>query len=97
MPDHVHFIFTAYENYNLAMIMDRVKSVSAHAIAKSRGRRGSVWQREYFDRIVRASEDLRKKCEYVCENPIRAGLPPGYRWIWRQWIDDTPPRAAAPH
>jgi len=97
MPDHVHLVFTAYEQYNLATIMNRIKNVSAHAVTKKRGRSGSVWQREYFDRIVRAAEDLRQKCEYVCENPARSGFPQDDRWIWRQWVDNAPPRAAAPH
>jgi len=96
MPDHVHMIFTPYEQYTLAMIMNRVKDSSSHAITKVRGRGGHVWQREYFDRIVRASEDLRKKCEYVCENPGRSGLGDDYRWIWRSWIEGAAEGGGAP-
>ncbi|HSP35557.1 MAG TPA: transposase [Thermoanaerobaculia bacterium] len=94
MPDHVHLVFTPFDDFTLAKIMNRVKGASAHAI----GRRS--WQREYFDRALRSDEDLRKKCEYVCENPVRAGLVASageYLWTWRQWVDDAPPRAAALH
>ncbi len=65
--------------------MQQLKSVSAHSI----GRR--VWQREYFDRILRSEEDVREKAEYIVNNPVRAGLVESqdqYPWICRWWIDD---------
>ena len=84
MPDHVHLVFTLYEEFSLPRMMQQVKSVAAHHI----GHR--VWQREYFDRIMRSDEDVRRKCEYICQNPVRAGLVSAvddYRWIWRSWIE----------
>ena len=96
MPDHVHLVFTLYDQARLADILQRIKSVSAHAA----GRR--LWQREYFDRMLRCDEDLRRKCEYVCDNPVRAGLVVSagdYRWIWRSWVEGelAPAGAPAPH
>jgi hypothetical protein len=32
------------------------------------------WQRGFFDRIIRNSESYSAKWDYVCENPVRAGL-----------------------
>jgi hypothetical protein len=64
--------------------MHRIKSVSAHEIGRQ------VWQREYFDRVMRSDEDVRKKCEYICQNPVRARLVRSveeYRWIWRSWVE----------
>jgi hypothetical protein len=49
-----------------------------------------LWQDESFDRIVRSEENLRKKGEYLCSNPVRAGLAAdvgAYRWIWRDWVE----------
>jgi len=89
MPDHVHIIFTPYEA-TLATIMRRVKGVSSRLINQATSTTGRVWQAESFDRIVRSSEDLMKKVQYVCENPVRAGLVAHideYRWIWRSWIE----------
>ena len=100
MPDHVHLIFAPYEGYELATILSRVKSVSAHDINVTTGCRGHVWQREYFDRIIRSNEDLPKKIDYICNNPVRAGLVATidkYPWIWRSWLSEAPPRAAALH
>ena len=85
MPDHVHLVLALYGNVTLVRALHRIKSVSAHQIG-----RGVVWQKEYFDRIVRAREDLRQKCEYVCANPVRAGLVAtvgDYPWVWRLWVE----------
>ena len=79
--------------------MQRMKSVSAHDIRHSTGG-GPVWQREYFDRILRSDEDLRRKADYICENPVRAGIVSAvddYAWTWRCWTDDAPAGAPAPH
>jgi putative transposase len=97
MPDHVHLVFTLYEHENLAAAMQRLKSVSSHDIGRHR-----KWQREYHDRILRSSEDLRRKCEYTLMNHVRAVLDDSvddYRSIWRAWIEGclAPARAPAPH
>jgi len=91
MPDHVHLIFTPQVNlkekeiYSLAEIMDAIKGASAHKINKAIGRRGRVWQAESFDHVLRSSEGLDAKIEYVLENPVRNGLVKDwkrYPWLW---------------
>ena len=69
MTDHVHMIFTPYEEWRLSKIMKRVKGNASRQINVLLGRRGELWQDESFDLIVRQSEDLTKKCEYVAMNP----------------------------
>ncbi len=101
MPDHVHVLFTPYGTHNLGTMVHRLKSVSARGINRVLRRHGHVWQREYFDRIMRGHEDLRKKVEYICNNPLRAGLVTStdeYPWIWRSWMEGkAPPGSAALH
>jgi len=91
MPDHVHLIFTplidceAMEVYSLARIMDAIKGASAHRINKALGRKGRVWQAESFDHVLRSSESLDAKIQYLLENPVRRGLVrewAGYPWLW---------------
>jgi len=93
MPDHVHLIFIplvdyeAKEVYSLATIMDSIKGASAHGINKALGRKGRVWQAESFDHVVRSSEGLDAKIQYVLENPVRRGLVgewSGYPWLWKK-------------
>ncbi|MBI5864441.1 MAG: aminomethyl-transferring glycine dehydrogenase [Planctomycetes bacterium] len=95
MPDHVHLVFTPLkddrgEPYGLPEIMNGIKGASAHGVNKMLGRKGHVWQRESFDHVLRHSESLETKIEYVCENPVRRGLvrsPDEYQWLWREWVE----------
>jgi REP element-mobilizing transposase RayT len=91
MPDHVHLIFTpwidydAMEVWSLARIMDGIKGASAHRVNKASGRKGRVWQAESFDHVLRSSENLDAKIQYLLENPMRAGLAIDWRtypWLW---------------
>ena len=91
MPDHVHLIFTPLvdharkEVFSLAKIMDAIKGASAHRINPALGRRGQVWQAESLDHVLRSSEGLDAKVQYLIENPVRQGLVPEwnqYPWLW---------------
>jgi REP element-mobilizing transposase RayT len=93
MPDHVHLIFTPLVNwqrmevYSLAEIMDAIKGASAHKINQVLGRKGHVWQPESFDHVLRSSENLDQKTQYVMENPVRRGLVSccdDYPWLWKK-------------
>ena len=88
MPDHVHMLFTLFDDWSLAASMRRVKGNSARRINLATASRGRVWQDESFDRTLRSSEDVRMKGEYVAANPVRAGFvarPEDYPWLWQQW------------
>ena len=93
MPDHAHLIFTPQIDYSamevcsLAKIMDAIKGASAHKINKALGRKGRVWQAESFDHVLRSSESLDAKVQYVLENPVRKGLVThwkDYPWLWQK-------------
>jgi hypothetical protein len=43
-------------------------------ISKALGVRGEFWQPSFFDHILRNDESYSEKWEYVCQNPVRAGL-----------------------
>ena len=92
MPDHVHIIFVPLldelerEMVSLARITQAMKSASAHNINRLLGREGCVWQEESFDHVLRCSESLDHKIDYVLNNPVRAGLvttPADYPWLWQ--------------
>ncbi len=93
MPDHVHLIFTPLVEQGMrkvnsvADILARVKSPSAHQINKLLGRSGKVWREESFDHVIRSSESLEEKIDYVRRNPMRRGLadvPEDYLWLWEK-------------
>jgi REP element-mobilizing transposase RayT len=90
MPDHVHLLFTPLRDdetrsYELAKIVQAIKSVSARRINQHTGHLGPIWQEEYFDHVIRSYESLRGRIEYIRMNPVRKGLavtPRDYRWLW---------------
>ena len=81
MPNHVHVLIQTLGEQSLARIVHSWKSYTAHRANEILGRSGTFWQREYFDRIVRDEEDLRRTIEYVIENPVKAGLR-DWPWVW---------------
>ncbi len=87
MPDHVHLILTPFEQtpgvwHDLAAIVHSIKSFSATQINKSRGSTGSLWQSEYFDRIIRDDEHG-ETLSYVLGNPEAASLVESWRdYVW---------------
>ena len=52
--------------------MRAFKLISAIRVNEILGRKGqAVWQRNYFERIVRRGKDLEKIRRYIAENPQR--------------------------
>jgi REP element-mobilizing transposase RayT len=77
MPNHVHVVVTPYGGWRLSRIIESWKKFSARKINESMGRTGPLWQREYFDHIVRNINELERINVYIERNPVRSrrGLP----------------------
>jgi len=54
--------------------MKGLKGASSRAVNKGLGRKGSLWQDESFDRIIRNAAEYRGAWNYIWQNPIEAGL-----------------------
>ena len=67
MPNHVHVLVEA--KMPLAKMVQTWKSVSAHRLG-----RGSIRQREYWDRSIRDERHFRQTLTYIHDNPVKAGL-----------------------
>ncbi len=91
MPAHVHLIYSPLRredgwSHSLPEIMKAIKGAAAWRINHLLNRTGPVWQEEFFDHVIRSNESLMGKVDYVCQNPVRAGLvreETEYRWLWR--------------
>ena len=91
MPDHVHLIYSPLRredgwSYSLPEIMKLIKGRSARYINLALKRSGPVWQEEFFDHVLRSNDRLVDRVEYVCQNPVRAGIVRAevdYPWIWQ--------------
>ncbi len=81
MPNHVHVVLELHRGEDLSRMFHSWKSYSSNQINRRLGLRGQLWQREYFDRIVRDHEDLKESVRYVLDNPLKAGLR-DWPWVW---------------
>ena len=92
MPDHVHVLAQPLPKnekgaFDLGEILHSVKGYSAHRINQERGRQGSLWQDERFDRIVRDDKEFEEKWRYITNNPVKNGLsqrPEEYPWLYEK-------------
>jgi REP element-mobilizing transposase RayT len=83
MNDHVHVLVKPSRSKKLQDIVHSWKSFSTHRLQHEQGRVGSVWQSEYFDRIVRDQAEFVEKATYILHNP-RKRWPDQqlYPWVW---------------
>ncbi len=65
------FLVSILEDLELHQIVHSWKSFSAKRLAKDSDRMTPVWQREYFDRMMRNEEELIQKAEYILGNPLK--------------------------
>jgi len=74
MPNHVHVMIRMLDETPLAKIIQSWKGGSAVEINRYLGESGTLWHREYYDRLVR-DENHHYKCSgYIRLNPVKAGL-----------------------
>ena len=84
MPNHVHgIIFLVGAGSEpapttpLSEIVRQLKTFSARRINSDRNTPGShVWQRDYYEHIIRDEKELQRICAYIQDNP-------------RSWAQDT--------
>ena len=74
MPDHTHILLTPIKDIKLSRILKGIKGSTAREINILRKASGSIWQEEYYDRIIRDYEDLLDKLRYMFDNPVKKGL-----------------------
>jgi len=74
MPDHIHFFCSPVtEDWGLSEFVRDFKSLSSTRLRKQ-GFEGKLWQREFFNHLLRSKESYASKWEYVRLNPVRKGL-----------------------
>lgn len=86
MPNHVHVLFELLGNNSIECVMKSIKGYCSREINELTGGSGSVWMKEYFDRIVRDASHLKSYIGYILNNPKY--LKPGEYELWRsdEWV-----------
>ena len=95
MPDHLHLLAAGQlESADLnAFAKDVKQRIGYHA---PRPRAATIWQKGYYDRILRDDEEILTVAKYILANPVRKGLvqePRDYPfsgsavWSWDQLLE----------
>jgi REP element-mobilizing transposase RayT len=66
MPDHLHVFVAGGRGFHLSQWVRQLKVALT--------REPKLWQRGFFDHLLRSEESYAQKWEYVHQNPVRAGL-----------------------
>lgn len=73
LPDHFHIIFDP-KNYDLSLIMQKIKISFSKKFRYLMGStHGTVWQKRFWDHVIRNEDDLNKHIDYVHFNPVKHG------------------------
>jgi REP element-mobilizing transposase RayT len=74
MPDHLHFVFYPIRPEILSTFLNKLKRRSSREIHKRSKVKGTLWERRFFDRIIRNEEGFAKAIDYIHRNPVEAEL-----------------------
>ena len=74
MPNHVHVLMSLSDGSKLEKIIAAWKRWSANQIQRNSGTRGGIWQKDYFDRMIRDHAHFQRVIRYIRNNPEKAGL-----------------------
>ena len=83
MPNHVHALFRLLPGSSLETVIKSWKGISARRINQQLGQSGTLWQEDYWDRLIRSEKHFHRVRRYIRENPQDAGLREGY-FLWER-------------
>ncbi len=73
MPDHVHLLLQGKDpNADLWRVVSDFKQKSGYWLYNHRP--DVLWQKDFYDRVIRQDDDLVAHIRYILENPCRKGL-----------------------
>ena len=73
MPDHLHLFICGDGDFALGRWIGILKQYLAKAVLRA-PTEDPIWQRGFFDHVLRSDESYAQKWDYVRENPVRAGI-----------------------
>ena len=74
MLEHLHVLLVPRDGTSVSQVMQSIKGYTARLVNKRMDRRGPLWQRSFYDRMIRDDRQLLETVNYVHANPVVAGL-----------------------
>ena len=72
MPNHIHILLI--QKQNLSDIIQYIKGGLSFIINKKLNKKGTFWQKDYFDRVIRDEKHFELTYNYIKNNAIKANL-----------------------
>ena len=79
MPNHGHAVLKPLVDHALEDVVRSWKGFSSRMINAHLGRKGTLWQSEPYDHLIRNGDSFLRLSKYVLDNPVKAGL---RDWPW---------------
>jgi putative transposase len=92
MPDHLHILLSLDGSYAKSL-QDWVAAFKRYTskIAKESYGISKLWQRNFYDHVVRKEESLLKITDYILFNPVRKGIVSDWRdYPYSKMVDPLP-------
>jgi putative transposase len=87
MPNHIHLLFSLDASTDLGKTVASWKRFSAVKINHDHTQTGTIWQKDYFDRLIRDWDHFINVARYIRRNPAKAKLPAGdYTHYEAPWV-----------
>jgi putative transposase len=84
LPDHLHMIWTLPEtDCDFSMRWNLIKGnfsrrygtkLESLSTSRQKKREKSIWQRRFWEHLVRDQNDFNRLCDYIHYNPVKHGL-----------------------
>ncbi|MDA0812472.1 MAG: transposase [Verrucomicrobia bacterium] len=88
MPNHVHLLVSLSQSESLEKIVSSWKRFSSKQLNDRNGTSGTLWQTDYFDRLIRDANHFWNVVSYIQGNPEKGKLKQGdYQLHTAPWIE----------
>lgn len=76
MPDHLHLLMFVPETTNISRLLQSIQWNTTRNYKRERAIAGSVslWQKSFYDHVIRDEIDLANHFNYIHYNPVKHGL-----------------------
>ena len=72
--NHVHLLLILDPNHPLKEVVQSLKSFTSKQINRQLSRSGRLWQRSYWDRLIRSEKHLKWTRDYIARNPEKLNV-----------------------
>jgi putative transposase len=74
MPNHLHLLLMTGDKFSVSKILQKIKGHSGYRINESTNQGGSIWQADFFPKIIGEDESIDAAMDYIHNNPVKHGF-----------------------